>query len=56
MVVCDFSPLRVGQMWHGQVADRLDAAVKPVPYVQVRPFPLRILHFSHLMGTAAADV
>jgi hypothetical protein len=30
--------LRVGQMWHGQVADKLDAAAKPVPYVQVHVF------------------
>ena len=36
LVVCDFSPLRVGQMWHGQVADKLDTAAKP--YVQVPQF------------------
>ena len=35
MVVCDFSPLRVGQMWHAKVAAKLDAAPQPLPYVQV---------------------
>ena len=36
MVVCDFSPLRIGQMWHGRVAAKLDAlAPQPLPYVQV---------------------
>jgi len=50
LVVCDFSPLRVGQLWHGQVADKLDTAAKPVPYVQVHVFSSNLFHSCMLMG------
>ena len=35
LVVCDFSPLRVGLSWTSTVAERLDTLIKPIPLVQV---------------------
>ena len=35
LLVCDFSPLRVGLSWTSTVAERLDNLKKPIPLVQV---------------------
>ena len=35
MIVCDFSPLRVGLSWTATVADKLDGIKVPIPVVQV---------------------